>query len=223
MVQRRGWQFNILPVVLMIAGFMLMAISFILTTHTPSQSGMWMDMPSTMTGYTVTNILIAIIGAFMFTSGLMYLFLRQEYEPLPPSAMPIVLSTSSPSVIAAPGRITSESVVQTSPQVEQGLGAPNQPAVTDPPATPTASVAFVPDDGHKSAYYLALRLLSGDERAMFKVLMDSGGEALQKDLIPKTKMSDAKVSRVIDRLEEKGVVSKSRYGMTNKVRIEIET
>lgn len=223
MVQRRGWQFNILPLVLMIAGFMLMAISFILTTHTSSQSGMWMDMPSTMTGYTVTNILIAIIGAFMFTSGLMYLFLRQEYEPLPPSAMPIVLSTSAPSVIAAPGRISSESVVQTSPQVEQGLGASNHSAVTDPPAAPTASVAFVPDDGHKSAYYLALRLLSGDERAMFKVLMDSGGEALQKDLIPKTRMSDAKVSRVIDRLEEKGVVSKSRYGMTNKVRIEIET
>ena len=78
------------------------------------------------------------------------------------------------------------------------------------------------DDGHSSAIYLTLRLLSGDERAMFKAIMDSGGEALQKDLIPRTKMSDAKVSRVLDRLEEKGVISKERYGMTNKVRIDIE-
>ena len=58
---------------------------------------------------------------------------------------------------------------------------------------------------------------------MFRAIMDSGGEALQKDLILKTKMSDAKVSRVIDRLEEKGVVTKTRFGMTNKVCIELGT
>lgn len=67
--------------------------------------------------------------------------------------------------------------------------------------------------------YLVLRLLTGDERTMFKAIMDSGGEALQKDLILSTKMSNAKVSRVLDRLAAKGVISKERFGATNKIRI----
>jgi uncharacterized membrane protein len=54
---------------------------------------------------------------------------------------------------------------------------------------------------------------------MFKAVMDSGGEALQKDLILRTKMSNAKVSRVLDKLAQKGVVTKERHGATNKIRI----
>ena len=225
MAQRRGQELNILPGVLMIAGLVLMAISFVLTTtRSSSQSGMWMNqMPSTVTGYGITNLLLAIMGAFMFTSGLMYLFLRQEYEPLPPSVMPSVLSARSPYAIGAPGRIASQHDIRSDPYLETGLGAPNQPPATGLAAVATESIAPAPNDGHRSTYYLTLRLLSGDERAMFRAIMDSGGEALQKDLILKTKMSDAKVSRVIDRLEEKGVVAKMRFGMTNKVRLEIET
>jgi len=70
--------------------------------------------------------------------------------------------------------------------------------------------------------YLTLRLLTGDERTMFKAVMDSGGEALQKDLILKTRMSNAKVSRLLDRLQVKGVVSKERFGSTNKIRIKVD-
>ena len=70
--------------------------------------------------------------------------------------------------------------------------------------------------------YLVLRLLSGDERAMFRAIVDNGGEALQKDLIVKLKWSDAKVSRVIDRLIEKGVVTKERHGSTNKVKVTVD-
>ncbi|QLH75283.1 MAG: MarR family transcriptional regulator [Methanomassiliicoccales archaeon] len=71
-------------------------------------------------------------------------------------------------------------------------------------------------------HLLVLRLLNGDERFMFRTIIDMGGEALQKDLIARTKMSDAKVSRVIDRLIEKGLVTKERYGVTNKVKISVE-
>ncbi len=225
MVQRRNWEHNVLPLGLVIAGLILMVISFILTTtRTTTQSGMWMDqMPSTMTAYTATNLLIAIIGAFMFTSGLMYLLFRQEYEPLPQSAIPTIPSTPSTSAIGAPGRVLSEPDILSSSQARTTPSVSDQPASTGLRAAAEGSIAPVPDNGHQSTYYLTLRLLSGDERSMFKALMDSGGEALQKDLMPRTKMSDAKVSRVIDRLEEKGVVSKLRYGMTNKVRIEIET
>ena len=58
---------------------------------------------------------------------------------------------------------------------------------------------------------------------MFKAIMDTGGEALQKDLIQRTKMSNAKVSRVLEKLEQKGVVSKERHGSTNKIRIKLKT
>ncbi len=66
---------------------------------------------------------------------------------------------------------------------------------------------------------VALRLLTGDERIVYKVIVDKGGEALQKDIIAATKMSDAKVSRTIDRLVEKGLVSKERYGVTNRIKV----
>jgi len=220
MVQRRSWEFNLLPIVLMIMGLVLMAIAFILTTTRTYQGGMWMDQaPSTLTAYTATNLLIAIVGAFMFSSGLMYLFLRQEYEPLPPSAMPALFSTGSASVAADPLTRGLEQADYPDPHVDTVPVAVEAPIAARPPS---ATMAPVPDNGHLSAHYLALRLLTGDERAMFRAIMDSGGEALQKDLIVKTKMSDAKVSRVIDRLEEKGVVTRMRFGMTNKVSIEIE-
>jgi uncharacterized membrane protein len=35
-------------------------------------------------------------------------------------------------------------------------------------------------------------------------------------------MSEAKVSMALDRLVEKGVASLTRYGMTNKVRVNIQ-
>ena len=45
---------------------------------------------------------------------------------------------------------------------------------------------------------------------------------LQRDIVLTTKMSEAKVSRVLDRLVEKGLVVKERNGMGNKVRIQID-
>ncbi len=223
MLQRRSREFNLLPVVLMITGLLLIVVSFMLTTaSTSSHDSMWMGTSGTMAGYSVTNVLIAIIGAFMFTSGLMYLFLRQEYEPLPPSTMPMTFPTGSNPVTEAPKMTASDPAITSVGQERAVPGDPETPAVIGPATATSASITPVPDNGHQSAFYLALRLLSGDERAMFRAIMDSGGEALQKDLIVKTRMSDAKVSRVIDRLEEKGVVTKTRFGMTNKVRIEFE-
>jgi uncharacterized membrane protein len=87
-----------------------------------------------------------------------------------------------------------------------------------PPPAPTIAAA---PERMADKEYLVLRLLSGDERIMFKAIMDLGGEGLQKDLIQRTKMSDAKVSRLLDKLQEKGVISKERYGSTNKVKIEL--
>jgi len=67
---------------------------------------------------------------------------------------------------------------------------------------------------------LVLRLLEGDERIMYRTILDGGGEVLQKDLMEKAKMSNAKVTRMLDRLEGKGLIIRERHGMTNKVRID---
>lgn len=106
-----------------------------------------------------------------------------------------------------------------------------QPLKEDVPTPPTVpdkqedSKPITPPElppGPTEDDYLVLRLLSGDERTMFRAVVDSGGEALQKDLIVRLKWSDAKVSRVIDRLIEKGVVTKERHGSTNKIRVSVD-
>jgi len=104
----------------------------------------------------------------------------------------------------------------TKPEAEKGV-EPAPPPAESPPAPPHPTA-----DEAAGRNYLVLRLLTGDERMMFKAIMDSGGEALQKDLILRTKMSNAKVSRLLDRLAQKGVVTKERYGSTNKVKIKPE-
>ena len=133
--------------------------------------------------YSSSNVLLLAVGVIAVVAGLMVIFLREEYEPLPNSV-------SMPAIIAP------ESLPAPSPQHAQ--------------------------EDVIAKEYLALRLLTGDERAMFKAIMDSGGEALQKDLIVRTRMSNAKVSRLLDKLQAKGVISKERHGSTNKVRIKMD-
>jgi uncharacterized membrane protein len=146
------------------------------------------------TNYPFSSLVLGIAGAFMAAMGFSYFFLKEEYEPyVQPSSRP----ESPPEARAVMSAQTS-----------------TQPAVAQ---APSAAAVIDAEEGE-----LVLRLLTGDERVMFKMILDSGGEALQKDLIIKTKMSDAKVSRTIDRLVEKGLIVKERYGVTNKVRIIID-
>lgn len=218
------WETSLIPVVLIVTGLLMIAVSFILTTTRTTSSGdMWMgQLGSEHSGYTAANMILAIVGAFIFASGLMYAFLREEYEPLQ-SPMGASFPAGAPLAMGAPYGKTSEPVLRIDrEEVQKDSEILSAPLRSRTITSPSTSSSASPDDGHSEAVYLTLRLLNGDERSMFRAIMDSGGEALQKDLIPRTKMSDAKVSRVLDRLEEKGVVSKERYGMTNKVRIDIE-
>jgi uncharacterized membrane protein len=66
---------------------------------------------------------------------------------------------------------------------------------------------------------LAVRLLDGDERRLMRVIVEAKGEILQRDLVRITAFSDAKVSRLLDRLEERGLVVRERHGMSNRVRL----
>ena len=64
---------------------------------------------------------------------------------------------------------------------------------------------------------MALRLLEGDERRVYRRIVEAGGEILQKDIVSAVPFSKAKVSRIVDKLDEKGLITKERHGYTNKI------
>jgi uncharacterized membrane protein len=158
--------------------------------------GMW-DGRAT---YSSTEIGMIMVASAMIAIALAFILIKEEYEPLPPSMAPPEIPPPPPQGHAEP------------------LPPPEEEATAPEKAETREEIS--PDERARETY-LVLRLLTGDERAMFKALMDSGGEALQKDLIKTTRMSNAKVSRVLDRLAEKGVISKERWGATNKIRIRL--
>ncbi|MEE9115269.1 MAG: MarR family transcriptional regulator [Thermoplasmata archaeon] len=84
------------------------------------------------------------------------------------------------------------------------------------PAEPQESTTSVTEDDMQR---LTLRLLNGDERKLFRRIHEAGGEVLQKDLVAEGTFSKAKVTRLLDKLENKGLVVRERYGSTNRVRI----
>ena len=63
----------------------------------------------------------------------------------------------------------------------------------------------------------ALRLLDGDKRKVFSEIVEAGGEILQSELPVRTGFSKAKITRILDYLEMKGLIARKSYGMTNKV------
>ncbi len=159
--------------------------------------GMWDNARS----YSTSNLAIIVAASFLIAVAVMFILLREEYVPLPPS-----MAIPPPPLASEKGE---EGAVP-----KEREEAPEEPVEKE--LRPTEEVVAEEN-------YLVLRLLSGDERTMFKAIMDTGGEALQKDLIQRTKMSNAKVSRVLEKLEQKGVVSKERHGSTNKIRIKLRT
>lgn len=149
--------------------------------------------------YTSSDLALIVVSSFIIAVAIMFIFLREEYEPLPPSMKPYLPPPP--------------------PKDEKGPVVPHEAGPASEKTASERPLQEADDEEKKRETYLVLRLLTGDERAMFRTIMDSGGEALQKDLMQRAKMSNAKVSRVLDRLVEKGVISKERHGSTNKVRI----
>jgi uncharacterized membrane protein len=180
---------------LAIAAIAVVILAYAVLTPEPQTDGTdRMGMWGNHMTYSSANVGLIAISTVTIVVALMVVLLWKEYEPLPPSMAPL----PPPASIAEP----------------QGEKEEPPKAARERHQPPTPS----PDEAAERNY-LVLRLLTGDERLMFKAIMDSGGEALQKDLIHKTKMSHAKVSRLLDKLSQKGVVAKERHGATNKVRI----
>ncbi len=61
------------------------------------------------------------------------------------------------------------------------------------------------------------KTLQGDERKIYELVVEAGGSIFQGDLISKTGFSKVKISRILDKLEVKGLIERRRRGMVNLI------
>jgi len=59
--------------------------------------------------------------------------------------------------------------------------------------------------------------MGSEERLVFGKIVDSNGAIYQSDLVSQSAMSKVKVTRILDRLEGRGLIERKRRGMTNVV------
>ncbi|MEM2932889.1 MAG: MarR family transcriptional regulator [Candidatus Pacearchaeota archaeon] len=69
----------------------------------------------------------------------------------------------------------------------------------------------------KEHYQKILKSLSDDERAVLERIIESEGAIFQSDLVDKAGLSKVKITRILDKLEGRGLVERRRRGMTNVV------
>jgi len=62
-----------------------------------------------------------------------------------------------------------------------------------------------------------LSALEGDEKTVASLVQEAGGSLYQSDLVAKTGFSKVRVTRILDKLENDGVLERKRRGMTNIV------
>lgn len=69
----------------------------------------------------------------------------------------------------------------------------------------------------KSEFKQKVESLHGEEEKVYQIIADADGSIFQSDLVAKAGFSKVKVSRILDRLEIKGIVERRRRGMSNLV------
>ena len=62
-----------------------------------------------------------------------------------------------------------------------------------------------------------IKTLKDDEKQVFEKLIEEEGTIFQSELVEKTKFSKVKITRILDKLEGRGLVERKRRGMTNIV------
>ncbi|MBI4416186.1 MAG: hypothetical protein HY557_04300 [Euryarchaeota archaeon] len=91
------------------------------------------------------------------------------------------------------------------------------PRISSPP--PVSPVSHAPSPVTSDVEAAIVRMLSEDERLLYLRIRDAGGVTLQKDIVGWGTFSAAKVTRLLDRLERKGLLVRERYGATNRIRL----
>jgi hypothetical protein len=69
----------------------------------------------------------------------------------------------------------------------------------------------------KETYGKVLKTLYGDERLVLEKVIEAEGSIFQSDLVDRTGLGKVKVSRILDKLEGKGLVETKTRGITNIV------
>lgn len=78
--------------------------------------------------------------------------------------------------------------------------------------------AFLPDEKPKAIKIpLEIKGLSLEEKAIIKIIQKEEGSVFQSQLVEDLKYPKAKVSRILDRLQGKGIIERKRRGMSNMV------
>ncbi len=63
---------------------------------------------------------------------------------------------------------------------------------------------------------LAAKILEGDELKLYNIILNKK-ECIQKDLVYESRYPKAKVTRLLEKLDRKGLVDRKPYGNTNKI------
>jgi len=107
------------------------------------------------------------------------------------------------------------------------LPKPTPPTILAMPPPPIAAVP-VPSALESPEEYARLerlqeasvvKTLGEDERILYVRIREAGGAVLQRDLVAQGGFSKAKVTRLLDKLERKGLLVRERFGATNRVRL----
>lgn len=69
----------------------------------------------------------------------------------------------------------------------------------------------------KHDFERTLKELDGDERKVYELISGSEGVVFQSDIVEKTEFPKVKVTRILDRMEHRGLVERRRRGMSNIV------
>jgi hypothetical protein len=71
----------------------------------------------------------------------------------------------------------------------------------------------------KQDFEKTLKQLDSDEKKVYEFISGSDGVVFQSDIVEKTGLQKVKVTRILDRMEHRGIVERRRRGMSNIVLI----
>jgi uncharacterized membrane protein len=67
-------------------------------------------------------------------------------------------------------------------------------------------------------YEVVLRLLKPDERRVYNEIIESKGDILQNKIVLNSGLSKVRVTRILKRLEQKQLIKRERFGLTNRIK-----
>ena len=75
----------------------------------------------------------------------------------------------------------------------------------------------VKPEGKEKKWGDTLKTLTGDEKDVYEKVIAVGGVMFQSEIVEQTEFPKAKVSRILDKMEARGLLEKRRRGMTNAI------